>query len=179
MEIIIGIGGIIFGVILNEVVRRNSRIESFNTQIFNERLEKFNELYMLLHKTYEEATQFLESFNKYSDEEWWEISNSLIFRLVTFGDESGFFISDELKVQCSSFYMGIEDVDTDTLESYHKVLQQNHRVTIEMVLNESGINRINKSMRGIIGYKHNSQVIKYYRKLKRKQFWLDKKQKEK
>jgi len=174
MEIIIGLGGIVLGIILNELVRRRSRIESFNSQVFNERLEKFNELFMLLHKTHDDATQFLESFDKYTEEEWWEVSNLLIFGLVTFGDESGFFISDELKVHCSTLYMGIEDINSETLEKYRDELLQKHKSTIEMVLNESGVNRINKSMRKIIGFKHKSPVIRYYRKLKRKQHLHDK-----
>ncbi|MDF1617304.1 hypothetical protein [Petrocella sp. FN5] len=169
METMAALGGIITGILLTELFRRYNRIESFNNQIFNERLETFNLLYQLLQDSYVEINEFLDNRSKYNDEEWNQIAHSYIFKMVQFNDVKGFFFSDELKVHTGALYMGLEDVSFEYVSEYIEGFSRTHKNTIEMVMNESGISKINKSLHGIIGYKHDSPIIRYFRQLKKKE----------
>ena len=168
MEVIIGLIGIIIGIVLTEFIRRTNRIESFNNQIFNERLKAFIDLYRLMQDTYVQVNEYIDNFNNYEHKIWNEIVSDTIFSIVRFTDENGFLISEQLKLQCCALYMGLEDIDSKSKDSYISELQEQHKNTIIMIQNESGINQINKKIKDIIKHNHESPVIEYYNILKKK-----------
>ena len=169
MEVVIGLLGIIIGIVLAEIIRRANRIESLNNQIFNVRLKAFIDLYRLMQDTYVEVSEFIDNFKNYDQVIWNEMASKTIFSIVCFTDQNGFLISEQLKLQCCTLYMGLEDIDSKSIDSYRSELQEKHKNTIIMIQNESGINRINKNLKGIIRFSHKSPVIEYYNLLNKKE----------
>ena len=169
MEVVIGLLGIVIGIVLAEFIRRTNRIESLNNQIFNERLKAFIDLYRLMQDTYVDVNEYIDNFKKYDQELWTEMVSNTIFSIVVFTDQNGFLISEQLKLQCCTLYMGLEDIDIKSIDSYRTELQEKHKNTIMMIQNESGINRINKKLKEIIRFNHKSPVIEYYNLLKKKE----------
>ena len=169
MEILTGLIGIVIGIFLTELIRRTNRIESLNNQIFNERLKAFIDLYRFMQNTYVQVTEIIDNINKYGQEAWTEIVSDMIFTIVKFTDKNGFLISEPLKIQCCTLYMGLEDMDQESIKNYKSQLQENHKNTIIMIQNESGINQINKKIKKILRYNHESSVIEYYNLLKKKE----------
>ena len=78
------------------------------------------------------------------------------------------FLSEELCVQCGAAFLGFEDLSKSDCEKYLIDLQTEYRTVNDMIKNESGLSRLNKNMRNIIKYKHNSPIITYYKEQKRK-----------
>ena len=57
----LGVFTFTFGFIISEIIRRLNRAESFNTQIFNKRLDVFCELYSIWNNSYKEMTTFIQA----------------------------------------------------------------------------------------------------------------------
>ena len=51
----------IAGYLISEIIRRINRAESFNTQIFNKRLDVFSELYSTWNRAYMDISNFIEA----------------------------------------------------------------------------------------------------------------------
>lgn len=170
MEAIIGIFGIIVGILVSEVIRWTNRIEILNNQIFQERLKDYINLFNLMQESYNQILQLFDSFEKISEEEREEIISKIIFPIVEFGDLNSFFISEELLVQCSTLFMGVEEISLKNIEEISKKYIADYKLTIEMIKNESGINILNKNYKNIFGYKHKSKMITHYMNLKKENF---------
>ena len=80
MEVVIGIIGIFIGSLLSEYFRRASRVESFNNEIFNERLKIHIEMYKIS-KQCQLLTEELDNRVSYNAEEWFEFVSETILRL--------------------------------------------------------------------------------------------------
>lgn len=119
LEFLIGIGGIVIGILLNELIRRMNRIEELNKQIFNKRMDEYIALHALMNKQYSLLGEMIESLEDYSQDERNKMSSTLIFPIAQFNDRS-FFISEELAVQTTSLFMGVEDVEIKELSEYEK-----------------------------------------------------------
>ena len=59
-QALIGVLGVLVGIFVNELLRRNRRIEDYSTKIFEKRLQVYEELYSKLHECYEASGDALE-----------------------------------------------------------------------------------------------------------------------
>lgn len=166
MDFLYAIAGVVLGVILNEFIRRNNRTEILNNQIFNRRLEEYIKLHDLLVNQYQMVLDLLDNFSDFNDEEKLEIISNIILPIVTFNDKKSFFLSEELILQTSTLFMGIEDSKDSDLEKLKIKIGNDYQKTMEMIKNESGIKKVNKNFKSILKYKHNSPIIEYYKKQK-------------
>lgn len=166
LEFLIGIGGIVIGILFNELIRRMNRIEELNKQIFNKRMDEYIALHALMNKQYSLLGEMIESLEDYSQDERNKMSSILIFPIAQFNDRS-FFISEELAVQTTSLFMGVEDVEIKELSEYEKKIGQAFKNTMQMIKNESGVARVNEKYKRMFNYHHKSDILDYYSKIKR------------
>lgn len=167
----ISIATFIFGFIIAELIRRWNRAETFNSCIFNTRLKVYCDLFSLIANVYSEMTEFIETAKKDSDSygtEIEEIHFSIVEPLLRFIDENALFLSEELCIQCSAMFMCNAWEDGDWLRYSENIMKQNKNA-VEMIKVESGMSYLNKSMKKIIKYSHNSPIISYYHKMSKQQ----------
>lgn len=163
MDFFYGIAGVVLGIFLNELIRRNNRTENLNDQIFNRRLEEYIELHDLLVNQYQIILELFDNFNEFNDEQKLEIISDVIFPIVIFNDKKSFFLSEELIVQTSTLFMGIENIQEADIEKTSEKISIDYDKTIDMIKNESGIKKVNKNFKKILKYNHKSDIIKYYK----------------
>jgi len=160
------------GFIISEIIRRLNRAESFNTQIFNKRLDVFCELYSIWNSAYDNMTTFIETIANDTvpnDVNLSEHHFKIVEPLLRYIDEKALFFSEELCVQCGAAFLGFDDFTKEGCKQYLENLQQQNKIVTTMIKCESGLNMLNKNIKGIIRYKHKSAIISYYKKVSGKE----------
>jgi len=160
------------GFFISEITRRLNRAETINVQIFNRRLEVYSELYVILNNTYNDISAFVELLN---DESSPNIDNNdvlsyhweAIVPLLKYLDNNALFISEELTVQCGAVFAPLDDFSEKGISDYLINLSEGYKAISFMIKSESGLNKLNKNLKRILGYRHKSEIISYYHKLKK------------
>lgn len=159
------------GYIISEIIRRMNRAENFNTQIFNKRLDIFSELYCIWNNTYENVSNFFHDIldNKFtSDIDLHEEQLRIVEPLLKFLDEKALFFSQELCVQCGAAFLRPDEYTEETCQKYLELIQEQNKIVTKMIRDESGLTMLNKNIKGIIGYRHKSELITYFKRIKKK-----------
>lgn len=171
MEYLISIITFFAGFIISELIRRMNRAETFNTQIFNKRLEVYCGLYALWNKTYSNMVDFAEAIadDELEQEARLDAHLKLLTPLLNYLDANSLFLSEELVVQCSSAYLGFDDSSKDDAAKYLSNIQAQNKAVIAMIKAESGLDMLNKNIKNIIHYRHKSPVISYYHRMRKEQ----------
>lgn len=162
------------GFIVSEITRRINRAETINFQIFNKRLDVYSKLYSLLNKTYNDLNdlaELIKSDNCSSIEQnnFASIHWQAVAPLLEYLDNNALFISDELIVQCGTTFFPIDDYSEEGVAEYFDELGRGYKAIVLMIKSESGLDKLNKNMKKILGYKHKSEVISYFNSIKKKQ----------
>lgn len=168
---IIGLIGVPLGVFLGEFLRRRQRSEQFAAAIFAKRLEAYEVLLGLLDEGGEIAEQVISNTDLNSTDRHNLISEA-ISPIAKHVDRSTLYIDAELGAHCTALYMGVEDIpdlpeadQQSRLEDY----RQQRRETRRMILEESGVAKVNKVFRDINRPRITSPVIERIRELQREQ----------
>lgn len=167
---IFGLVGVLLGIIINEIVRRRNRIESFATRVFDKRLEIYEELYRRIRIAKEVADDVIEN-STYSKKQRHQLVSNAIHAIAGWCEDNDMYLSEELAVHCVPLLMGVEDIH-DIKDEKAKQLEitrfrKNLRDAKKMIRKEAGIADIENLFSAITKPKHNSAIIEYYRKAKK------------
>jgi len=166
-QALIGVLGVLVGIFVNELLRRNRRIEDYSTKIFEKRLQVYEELYSKLHECYEVSSEALDG--SYSAEERHEMVASRVFPLLEFMDRNSLYLNDEMTVHCGGMWMSVDEIpaieDAEERAAQIKAFRTDFKDAKEMIEEESGLKRINKLFRSISKPKYSSRLIEHYREL--------------
>lgn len=166
-QALIGVLGVLVGIFVNELLRRNRRIEEYSTKIFEKRLQVYEELYSKLHECYEASGDALE--RDYSAKERHEIMASRVFPLLEFMDRNSLYLNDEITVHCGGMWMSVDEIpaieNAEERAAQTEAFRADFKDAKEMIEEESGLKRINKLFRSISKPKYSSRLIEYYREL--------------
>ena len=80
---LVGLIGVLVGILLNEYLRRQRRIEHYAAAVFNKRVDVYHELLKKVHACGEIATEMLEN-QQYSDRERHDMISATIFPIIGF-----------------------------------------------------------------------------------------------
>ena len=170
-ETFIALLGILFGVVINEFVRRRIRIESYAGPVFEKRLAIYEGLHARVRQGSTVAQEILE--NKDLDKEQrHELVSVIVLDLAGYCDEHELYINEDLAIHCTTVFMGIEDIAglpigrkrEKRIEEYREDLLAATR----MIRKEAGIADLDKLFRSITKPKHSGAVIDYYHEILKK-----------
>jgi len=167
---VIGVLGVIVGVVLNEVIRRSRRIETFTPGIFEKRLAKYEKLMVLLQTGYDVASDVMANEN-YAQEERHALISEAILNIAKYTDEEELYIDPDLGAHCVATCMGAEDVmsieDTKEHDEVRQMIRDMYKEAKRMIREDSGIHEIDKLFKRIHKPKLTSPVIDRIRYLKK------------
>lgn len=140
-----GIGGVILGIFLTEIIRRLNRVEQFNNQIFNRRLEEYIALYDLLLEQNKKVIYIFDNFDSLDPKEKEAIISSIFSLVNEFNDADALFISGELALQTTFLYIKIDYNKAGNVRRKRLRFNMEFRKIVEMIKAESGIKKVNKN----------------------------------
>lgn len=168
---LIGLLGVLVGVLLNELLRRNNRIEGYATRVFDKRLEVYEGLYERVSASADVATDVVENPD-YSSEQRHALVSAAIHEVAGWCDRHDMYINEELTVHCVPLLMGIEEVhdidDNNEKQERMSRFRDDLRIAKKMIRKEAGIADIERLFASITKPKRSSPIIAHYR-LKKKE----------
>jgi hypothetical protein len=168
---LIGLGGVPLGIVLGEFLRRRQRAEQFAAAIFAKRLEAYDTLLNILFESDRIATEVIENTNL-SAAERHELISAAIMPIAEHTTRSVLYIDEELGAHCTALFMGVEELrDLPEAEREARLAQfrGEWRETRRMILEDSGVTKVNKLFRDINRPRITSPVIERIRELKKEQ----------
>src|SRR5438477_617567 len=139
---LIGLGGVLVGIFINEMLRRRNRIGSYAGHVFDKRLEIYEGLYQRVAASGPLATDLIENPN-YTQEERHQIVAAAVHDVAGWCDDNDMYINEELTVHCVPLLMGMEDVYVmkDEAKKQESITQfyENLRAAKKMIRKEAGI----------------------------------------
>lgn len=168
---LIGLVGVPLGIILGELLRRRQRAEQFAAAIFGKRLEAYDSLINILFESHRIANELIDN-TKLSAAERHELISAAIMPIAEHTTRSVLYIDEELGAHCTALFMGVEDL-RDLPESERQArlaqFQRDWRETRRMILEDSGVIKVNRLFRDINRPTISSPVIERIRELRREQ----------
>ncbi len=168
---LIGVVGVPLGIFLGEFLRRRQRAEQFAAAIFGKRLEAYDALIGLVDDGGTIADHIISNPNL-SAAERHDLISAAIAPIARHADRNILYIDAELGAHCTALFMGVEDIadlpeaeQLEHLEDY----QRQKRETRRMILEDSGVAKVNKVFRAINRPRITSPVIERIRELQRQQ----------
>lgn len=158
------------GYLISEIIRRINRAESFNTQIFNKRLDVFSELYSTWNRAYMDVSTFIEAIinGEFSENDDLDGTHFiLVSPLLKLLDEKALFFSQELCVHCGAALLCPDDYSEESCKAYLERIKKQNKIVTNMIRDESGLTMLNKNIKGIIKYKHKSDIITRFKEIQR------------
>lgn len=167
---LIGLLGLLVGILANEWIRRNNRIENYAQKTFEKRLEIYEVLFQLVNAGGDAASKVIKD-SSLSYEERFEMINAAIIDIIQWCDEHSLYLEEEITLQCATLFMGIEDIPgmTDEAEQAERLDGFHHqlRYTKQMLKKASGIQDVNKSFKLMTKAKFRSPVLDYFNQQKK------------
>lgn len=167
---IIGVLGVIAGVLLNEIIRRSRRIETFTPGIFEKRLAKYEKLMALIQAGYDVASDVMVN-EELSKEQRHALVSEAILKIAEYADKEELYIDSELGAHCVATFMGAEDVisiqDPKEREEVRQMIRDMYKEAKRMIKEDSGVHEIDKLFKRIHKPKLTSPVIDRIRYLKK------------
>lgn len=166
---VIGIGGVLVGLIANELLRRTRRIEAYTARVFDVRLAKYEELMGLLHAASEVASDVMEN-SDYSAEERHGLISAAIFLIAEFSDKNELYIDSDLAAHCVATFMGAEDIrDIENVDEQNEakdVIRDMYKLARQMIREASGVAEIDKLFKKITKPNLSGPIIERIRYLR-------------
>lgn len=166
---LIGIFGVLLGAILNELLRRNRRIEAYTVRVFDKRLDKYEELMAHLQAASEIATDVMEN-PEYTQEQRHELISAAIWPIAQFTSDNELYIDPELALHCFATFMGAEDIqslkDPQEQEERSQEIRDMYVNAKRMIREDSGIAEIDKLFKTMTKPRLSSPIIERMRYLK-------------
>lgn len=149
---LIGIGGVLVGVIANELLRRTRRIETYTARVFDVRLAKYEELMGLLYAASKIASDVIEN-SDYSAEERHALISAALFPIAEFTDKNELYIDSDLAAHCVATFMGAEDIrDIENVDEQNEtkdIIWNMYKLARQMIREDSGVAKIDKLFKKI------------------------------
>ena len=168
---LVGLVGVPLGIVLGEYLRRRHRAEQFAAAIFEKRLQAYEVLMNILTESHAIAINVIHS-TKLSADERHELISSAIAPIMEHTAHNVLYIDEELGAHCVALFMGAEefhDQPEDEQRESTKRLNQDWIETRRMILEDSGVTKVNQLFRDINRPRINSPFIERVRELKRAQ----------
>lgn len=163
---IIGVGGIIIGIIISEIVRLNSKIEKFSETYFAKKIDIYDKLmddFLDLTNLFEHLAELNET-----PEKKMEIWHSNVLDFLSWTDKKILYLSDELTVHLgSTLILGGEFINGEEIIKKREVQKQFGKTKL-IIKKSLGLNSIEKEFGKTSKTKITSEPIKYLNKLKKK-----------
>jgi hypothetical protein len=161
----IGLLGILFGVAINEFVRRWIRIESYAGPVFEKRLTIYEGLHARIREGSNVAREILENQDLDKTQRH-ELISVAILDIASYCDENELYINEDLALHCTALFMGVEEIPDLPEGPQREEKIEEHReellAAMRMIRKEAGIADLDKLFRSITKPKHSSAVIEYY-----------------
>jgi len=168
---LISLVGVPLGIVLGEFLRRRQRAEQFAAAIFAKRLEAHETLLNILFDSYQIATEVIDN-PKLSAADRHELISAAIMPVAEHTTRSVLYIDEELGAHCTALFMGVEDL-RDLPEGEREVrlahFRREWKETRRMILEDSGVKKVNQLFRAINRPVITSPVIERIRELRREQ----------
>ncbi len=165
---LIGLGGVFLGILLNEYFRRSRRIEEYSLKLFDKRLSVYEGLFKVLGQAYETVQPVLNG--TLDQEERHTIVSQAVLLIAGYTDENQLYLKDEVTLQCCTAFMSAEDIgdlkDEVKKEAEISRILKNYRDAKKMIRKECGLTDMDKLLTSMMKIKHDSPVIRYFKKLK-------------
>lgn len=168
---IIGVGGVLLGAAISEIVRRLSRAEQYSSIVFEKRLMAYEGLMRVVNDT-NDAARFLwdDTLGLTSDQIREEIS-AAIMTVIRYCEENSFFLEDDVTINAMTLYMGLDDA-VDASSDLRKEVQKKYnddRTNVMHVIREAaGINKFNRIFQKSHRPNINTEISRYFRERKEK-----------
>ena len=166
---LIGLSGVIAGAVLNEVIRRSRRVETFSPTIFEKRLAKYEKLMALVQAGYEVASEVMTNPD-HSPQERHVLISEAIHSIAKFTDQEELYIYPYLGAHCVAAFMGAEDVlsieDPQERAIAEQEVCQMYAEAKRMIREDSGVHKVEKLFRKIHKPRLTSPIIDRIRYLK-------------
>ena len=167
---LIGVIGLLLGILIGEYFRRSSRIELYSKEIFQKRLHIYEELYRKIGEARRIADDIIEN-PKYSKEERKELLSEVILDLAEYTDENNLYINDDVAVHCIATWMDVDNIyyikDSKEKQKELEKFGNNCSKITSIIRKETGLERIEKLFRIVSKPKYRSDIIDYYRDVKK------------
>jgi len=102
---LIGLAGVLLGILINEILRRQNRIESYAGRVFEKRLEIYEGLYHRVAALGPLASDLINN-STYSYEERHQIVSVGVHDVASWCDDNDMYINEELAVHCVPLFNG-------------------------------------------------------------------------
>jgi hypothetical protein len=166
---LIGLAGVLLGILINEILRRQNRIESYAGRVFEKRLEIYEGLYHRVAALGPLASDLINN-STYSYEERHQIVSVGVHDVASWCDDNDMYINEELAVHCVPLLMGIEDVfemkDETAKQKAIIRFPEDLRAAKKMIRKEAGVEGIEKLFSQITKPRRCSPIIEAYREEK-------------
>lgn len=166
---IIAVFGVILGAGLNELLRRNRRIEAYASPVFEKRLQKYEELMALLHDASSVAHDVMQN-PEYTPEQRHALISAAILPIAEFTDNNELYIEPDLGAYCTATFMGAEDIqeiqDPHERDKQAQNIRNMYMDAKRMIREDSGISEIEKLFKGMTKPKLSSPIIQRIRYLR-------------
>lgn len=168
---LIGLIGVAVGAGISELFRRRQRVEQFAGLVFAKRLEAYDNLWTLLQLGHSAVGEMLDDDTLSADERK-EVVSAAVVSLAQFTDRHSLFLEEEVTVHCCTIFMGADEIPdlVEPEKATRLALYQRHwRLTRELVMESSGMARINRTFGSINKPRYKFPVVDYFRKLRAEQ----------
>ena len=165
---LVGLVGVPLGIALGEFLRRRQRAEQFAAAIFAKRVEAYDELINILHEGLGIANTVIDDPALSSDDRHALIS-AAITQVAQHVDSNVLYIDEELGAHCTALFMGIEglwDLPKEEREVRIGEFRASWLETRRMILEDSGVAKVNGLLRDINRPRITSPVIERIRELR-------------
>jgi len=172
---LIGLVGVLIGILLTEYLRRQSRIEKYSSNVFDERLQVHDRLLRILYRSASLVRETAEDSNVDAEEAQTRVTAAAL-RLAKYCDSHPLFLNEEITVHCGAAFAGAHDIFESQGEERQRNLEDfNRRIrqATRMIVAESGIDELNKLFGSVTKAKHESDIIRYFRAKSREQIRKD------
>lgn len=168
---LIGFVGVPLGIFLGEFLRRRQRAEQFAAAIFVKRLEAYDTLLDLLVEGKEIADEVINN-PELTAEDRHSLISAAVMPIANHAGRAALYMDEELAAHCTALFMGVEDFrDLPEAERQTNIaqFQREWRETNRMILEDSGVTKVNQVFREVNRPRITSPVIDAIRELRREQ----------
>ncbi len=168
---LIGLAGVLLGIFLNEYFRKKNRIENYSINIFERRLQVYEGLHKKLYEASFLIHESIETDTLTREEKHAVIEKSNL-EVMNYMDEHDFYLNEDIIVHCGATLVGMTDIiDIEDEDNRNKELNnfmKNFKLARDMIKKESGVEELNKLFKSITRAEYSSDIIDYFRNLKKK-----------
>lgn len=171
LQSIFGVGCLLLGILVNELVRRSNRIEVYAKDIFDKRFSVYEGLWKLIRDANPIAYRVIED-STLSAEERHQIVSALVLDITQFCEENSLYLNEDVIVHSGALYIGVEDIaaisDAKERNSAISHFAEGYKEAREIIRAETGLQRLDGLFRRVTKAKYSSAIIQYFRQEKAK-----------